>query len=497
MMDNRRFDPNREPNLDDLLSEGLSSPPPERILREITPWRRAMSRILQGLVLENITLDFLGLNYILPAVGHVLILLGLRALRRENRAFRFWWYSMLAETGLWFFSLLHRAAPGWRAFDQTAVGRALAALGIGLTLVQCFCLWLGLRAVRRGAGLKPGAGGALALAAWYAAMCLLAVSGLTQIGLISLGILLILYACIINSLYKLSKELDEAGYSLRPAPVRIPDWPLAGAVWGAVLAGIAVVSLTCNRLPMDWQPVDQAEHSGVEELKAELTALGFPEEVLADLSAEEIRACDGALRVVTDVGEFSLTSFTDDTDKPLKITSVAVELAGEREKWRIFHYFAWESGIRFYGTEAMQFWPAYHVGDGWAKSGPATGRVLCDQGGTAVWSPYCSLGEETFTSTNLFFGARTSTDLFASFSFPVHGERCRGYVAYETAEASDGYIIDSWVNYAHARSMFQYPAQTAREWIQARGVNHQGEPFCFVQTALQFHPWTVDEEGVF
>lgn len=321
--------------------------------------------------------------------------------------------------------------------------------------------------------------------------------GLTQIGLISFGILLIVYACIIWSLYRLSKELDEAGYALRPAPVRVPDWSLAGAIWGTALVGVAVVSLTCNRLPMDWQPVDRAEHSGAEDLKAELTALGFPEDVLADLSAEDILACDGALRVVSDVDTFSLTDYTDDPDQPLKIIGVAVELAGEREKWRIFHHFEWETGTSFYGTEAMQFWPAYHVGDGWAKSSPATGRVLCDRNGETVWSPYYSLGEETFTSTSIFFGTRTSTDLFASLSFPSHGERCRGYVSYETAELTDGYIIDSWVNYAHARTLFQYPAITAQEWIQASGINRSSEPFCFIQTAIQFYPWTVDEEGTF
>ncbi len=495
-MDDRRFDRETEEDLDELLAKGLSTPPPEDVLREITPWRKAMDRILWGLVLTSLTLNFWGLDYLLPAVGHVLILLGLRTLRRENRAFRVWWRLMPAETGLWLFSLLHRAAPGWQVFDRTAIGWTLTGLGFALGLIGDLCLWLGLRSVRRSAGLRPGAGGALALAVWKLILAALAASGLTQLGLIFFGILLIVYVCIIRSLYKLSKELDEAGYALRPAPVRVPDWPLAGAIWGAALVGVVVVSLTCNRLPMNWQPVDRAEHSGVEALKAELTALGFPEEVLADLSAEDILACDGALRVVSDVDTFSLTGYNDDPDRPLKITGVAVELAGEREKWRVFHHFAWETGTSFYGTEAMQFWPAYHL-DGWARSGPATGRVLCDKDGVTSWSPYYSLGDETFTSAGIFFGARTSTDLFASFSFPSRGERCRGYVSYETAESMDGYIIDSWVNYAHARMPFQYPAITAREWIQARGVHGNSEPFYFVQNALQFFPRTVDEEGTF
>lgn len=497
-MDDRRFDQDFEQELDRLLSDELSAPPPEDVLREVTPWRQAMNRILSGLVLKTLTLNFLGLDYLLPAVGHLLILLGLRALRRENRVFRVWWRVMLAQTALWAFQLLQRAAPGWQEFDRTVPGLALTGLGFALVLAHSLCLWLGLRSVRRRAGLRPGAEGALALLAWQVVLGVPAALGMSQIGWPFFILLLAAYICIFRSLYKLSAELDEAGYALRPVPVRVSDRLLVGAVAGALLLGIAAVSLTCNRLPMDWRPVDRAEHDEVVELKAELAAMGFPEDVLNDLSAEDIQACGGAVRVVSDVHTYALsTTFDDNTPKPLKITGVAVELGGERERWRMFHHFQWEAGTSFSGTEAMQFWPAYHVGDGWAKSGQATGRVLCERDGTEVCAPYYSLGEETFTADSVFFGMRTSTDLFASFSFPRNGDRCRGYVAYETAETRDGHIIDSWVNYAHSRRLFQYPAASAKEWIQTRGINYDLEPFLLIQDALQFFPYTVDEEGMY
>lgn len=497
-MNDRRFDQEPGWELEQLLSDGLSAPPAEDVLREVTPWRRGMNRILTGLVLKTLTLNFLGLDYVLPAIGQVLVLLGLRALRRENRAFQAWWYSLLVQTGLWGFRLLHQAAPGWQDFDRTAPGIVLTGLGFALGLVHSLCLWLGLRSVRRRAGLKPGAGGALALLVWQVVLGVLVALGMSQIGWPFFILLMAAYIGIFRSLYKLSGELDEAGYALRPASVRVSDRLLAGAIVGALLLGIAAVGAACNRFPMDWRPVDQAEHSQVEDLKAGLAAMGFPEEALNDLSAEDIQACEGAVRVVSDVHAYALSAtFDDSTPKPLKITGVAVELAGERERWRIFHYFQWDAGTGFYGTEAMQFWPAYHVGEGWAKSGQATGRVLCRRGGTEVWSPYYSLGEETFTSANIFFGARTSTDLFAAFSFPRDGDFCRGYVTYETAETRDGYVIDSWVNYAHGRRPFQYPAVSAKEWIQTRGINYELEPFLLVQDALQFFPHTVDAEGVY
>ena len=500
-MDDRRFDQTPEPDLDDLLSEGLSAPPPEHILREITPWRRAMNRILWGLVLGNITLNFWGLNYLLPAIGHVLILLGLRPLRRENTAFRVWWYTMLAETGLWAFSLIRKAAPGWQAFNQTAPGMVLIGAGLILELAGLLCLWQGLRSVRRGVGLEPGAGAALMLALWQVLLLLLAVSGMTEIGLLFFVIILIVYICIIRSLYKLSRELDEAGYALRPAPVRIPDWPLAGAIFGAVLLGIATVSLTFSRLPMDWQPVEQAEQDqAVQDVRDTLALMGFPQDVLADLADDDILACQDALRVVSDTHAFTLDGNYDRTGQggPLTITGVAVELAGERETWRIFHHFQWDSGAPLYGTEAIQLWPAYHHADGWAKSGSASGRVLCRRDGVDLWAPYYFLGDETYTSTSMFFGSQTSTDLFASFSFPRDGDNCRGYVAYETAKAQEtDYIIDSWINYVHCKRIFQYPAMTALEWRMTGAWGLDSEPFWTAQDAIQFYPWLVDEYGVF
>ncbi|HCO50788.1 MAG TPA: hypothetical protein DIT21_05145, partial [Oscillibacter sp.] len=70
-----------------VFSESFSALPPEEVVRDVTPWKRAMNQVLIGMVLCTIILNFWYLNYILPAVGMVLWLLGLRALRRENGYF--------------------------------------------------------------------------------------------------------------------------------------------------------------------------------------------------------------------------------------------------------------------------------------------------------------------------------------------------------------------------------------------------------------------------
>ena len=75
---------------DAMLQSGLPELPPEDIVQEVTPWHKAIYRALIGIAFNTFTLNFLGLNYILPAIASILSLLGFRSLRRENRWFLGW-----------------------------------------------------------------------------------------------------------------------------------------------------------------------------------------------------------------------------------------------------------------------------------------------------------------------------------------------------------------------------------------------------------------------
>ena len=55
---------------------------------EKSPWERAMGRVLMGIILTSFTFSFWCLDHILPAIGTVLMVLGFRALRKENPWFR-------------------------------------------------------------------------------------------------------------------------------------------------------------------------------------------------------------------------------------------------------------------------------------------------------------------------------------------------------------------------------------------------------------------------
>ena len=488
-----------------MLARSVPDVPPEEIVAEVTPWRRAINRILFGMALCAITLNFLCLNYILPAVGTVLLLLGFRTLRRENR----WLGGCFAVTvvrAVYFFAtLVLNTTILQSAVFTPAVTTALTAVNAVLLLALYFCFWRGLLAVQKKAGLPAQTGGALALIVWYALICVLA--AVQYGGWVVPIAMLIGYGFILRSLCRLSGALDEAGYAIAPGPVRVTDRCLVLVIAAVLGIGCTLGYLFGGSYPMDWQPVDASTQAQTETIRQQLLGLGFPEDVLNDLAPEDIAACDGALRIVTEAEDYPVNDgrnvlweaynekneryYVQDTVydvKELRLTGVAVQLPGEQETWMVFHHFLWTTDPGFYGTEAIQIRPAYRsIPEGWAAAGDATGRVLYDRGGQTFAAPYASLGARTFTANTVLWGEQTNTDLFAAFSLPRHGEHCRGYVAYSTAGAQSGYLLSSWCNYTHQQSLLQYPAVTAMEKRMTSAFGNTGA-FYTVQHALQFFP---------
>ena len=508
-MSNHEWESMNERDFETMLEKSVLDFPPDDVVEDVTPWRKAMSCVLIGMALCAITLNFWCLNYILPAVGMVLSLVGFRSLWRENKWFRNCFIITVIRAAYFFPMLILNTTIIQSTIFTPQVTSVLTVANLLLLLVEFFCLWRGLRAVQRKVNLPPRAGGAVALIIWYALMCVLAV--IQYNGLVIAGAMVIGYIFIIRNIYMLSKELDEAGYSIQTVSIKVTDRCIVLVLLSVLIIGCAFGYLFGGSYPMDWSTVDSSEHTEIEVIKNHLMELGFPEYVLNDLTPEDIAACDGALQVVVDItdepvndGRTVTTEYSNGEKrhieqktvydvKELRITGVGVQIPGERERWIIFHHFLWTTDPGFYGTESIQLWPVYRdISDGWASNGEVTGRVLYDKGGETFAAPYYSLDNQTFTSNSIFWGEQTSTDVFATFSMPRQGENYRGYVAYPIAEMQDGYIISSWVNYTHQRSWLQYPAMTAMEKRMTNSWNDAGA-FMTVQDALQFYP---TNEGV-
>ncbi len=487
-----------EAEFDSLLENGLSEMPPEDIVKHVTPFRKSINRVLIGLALSAITLNFFHLQYILPFIGVVLSVLGFRTLHKENKWFFSGYVISLFRTAFFLLTLIGNTTV-YRSSESVLYILTLVSLFLPFSI--CICLWKGFLAVQTKAGLPAHAGSAVGIIIWYLVVWVLAL--VSYSGLI-IGILMIAaYLFFIRNLFKLSKELDHAGYMIDSAKIHISDRALTVMITLLLAAGITLGYLFGGSYPMQWQHQEDSQSEEIEEIKAELTALGFPADLLSDLTDEDILACKGALRVVMAERDFAVNDgrtvttrdengfFTTTVydEKELHLTGIAVELPGEREQWKIFHHFRFTDSATFFGTEAIQLWPTYKMNEGWwGNPNEVSGRLLYDKDGQRFISPYHSLGNETYTYSSIFFGNSTETDIFAEFSFPNDGTNRRGYLSYLTKENIDGYILDSWINYIHQKTWAQYPAMTAKEIRQGSAFLGQKDAFITIQDALQFYP---------
>ncbi len=494
MSDDLRFD--------QMLTEDAAALPPPGV--EVNPWREAMCLVLWGLGLTTLTLHFLYLDVILPAVGAILMVLGFRTLRRENRAMQWCYRLSVAAATVRSIAYTLNALP-WET------GYVPAYVTILLTLALYVCLWRGMVGVSRAAGSeKPAAPAAGALVIFYAVMIPLAYIGLE--GWLAVLPLVIIYIVILRNLMKLSRSLADTGYVVTAAPVRLPSWAVLWGYLGVTLAAILLAMFLGQRYPMDWQPRADVPQDAA--IRAELLERGFPEKVLNDLTAEETAKMSGAteIRTQTDM-EYDKTRYRElntdiwyDTAMPdnwqydhaekqqdgsyryvyriydvrtCVMTHVAVLL---EEECIILHHAAIVKPPKESYTEAMELWPVWYGDpDEWSRGGWYQGRVLCDKDGRSYAAGFSALTKGSYESTG-FFGSSRRSAITAEWS-RLHGsENIRAYILYDARSLTPkwGYL-DSWCNCAR-QTRPVYPFRDAltlwHSWITNDSID-------LWQTALQ------------
>ena len=498
-MTDKQLDSLSEQEFDLYLEEIIEAPPPSDLSNEFKPWHKAMNRILWGTGLTTLTLNFLNLDTILPGIGILLMVLGYRTLRNENKWFKTAYIITIARA-LWFcMSVFFHSTvitEGTAIEDFLILGTYMWQLPLFISLLA---LRNGIRAIQRKAGLPPHGGTGLLI--WYVAIFLLALVSFQ--GLI-IWVLLIGYIFILRGLYKLSKELDEAGYSVSPAPVKTTDKAITIGYATILSILLAIGYLFFNHYPMNWTPVEMQTIDQTEVIAQELVDLGFPETVLQDMTDDEILACEGATFVLVQVRDYDIKQnrgigtqeeidngkialiTPDQGEANIRFTFIGVKFGEDRERWKLIQHFEWLTDVDFCGTEAIQMWPADRL-DGWRMDTDVTGRILYDKEGITYTSDYHFLGDVSYQKSGFLadmIGQYNNHDVFATFSLPEDGTRQRGYLMYDVLEMNDGCIIDSWFNYIHQRSQLQFPVKSAMKYeiTSTFGVNR---PFQIIQSSLQ------------
>ena len=488
MTDDLRFD--------ELLREDAAALPPPSD-SAVNPWQTAMSQILWGMGLTTITLNLLYLDYILPALGAVLLVLGFRTLRRENAPLG-WCYRLSLA------ALLLRGTAYVLLSLPVELDKTLAYCTSLVTLALYICLWRGMVGVSRSAGAeKPAAPAAGAMAVLYGLLLPLAYIGLE--GWLLVVPLLVIYIVLLRNMAKLSRSLADTGYVITAAPVRLPGWAVLWGSLGLLLASVLLAAFLGQRYPTDWQARKDAPQD--ETIRQELLELGFPEAVLSDLTADEVAALDGAAEVYvqedTKWGKNTYREVTTDKwyddalpsnwkydsakkqsdgsylytnriyDVPVSVmTHAAVEVPGEQglRRYVILHHVRYVDTDGFRGTEGLQIWPSWRVETGWFTGGWVDGRVLYSRNGQLCASDFCRL-EGGVEQTASIFGTEDVFTIAARWTRPADGEDLRAYVLYDTLRGEDGDVLGSVVN-TFRRTAPNYPFADAYDSWQRGQRSH-------------------------
>ncbi len=501
MSDDLRFDA--------LLTEGADALPPPA---DVSPWRSAMHCIVWGIALKTLTLQILYLHYILPTLGCILLVLGFRTLRQENRALR-WAYDL---------SLAAAVMRGVCAVLQALpvdVGLIFGYADSGLMLGILIALWRGMTGVARAAGAeKPSAPAAGTLAAFYAVLLVLAHIGLE--GWLLVLPVLAVYLVILRNLVRLFRSLADTGYAIHAAPVRLPAAAVLWGYLGLTLAAVVLAMLLGQRYPMDWQVRQDAPQDAA--IRAELLELGFPQDVLDDLTAEEVAGLAGASEVLTQTdtrydsgkyrvvttdvwdedtpntwqyqsaekqadGTYRYTYHVYDVEEVCTMTHVAVVLpqGGYQRVVFLHHLAARPKGLAL--TEGVEIWPMWRDDENWARGNIIGGRVLCGRQGQTYTADFAALDSGSYTSQS-FFGNSQRSCITAEWSRLRGAEDLRAYVLYDAETLTPAWeYLESWCNYARPDGAV-YPFRSALARWHSWGLTG-GDTL--IQSALQ--EWADNE----
>lgn len=292
-------------------------PPTNFIVADTTPWRCAMEKIMWGMALNVFKLEFFYLQYILPLLGSVLMYLGFRSLRKENRPFTLCWllsaYLLVRHAVV---DVLE-ATPIIQIVSKSPWNWPLIVLNTLTSFLLFFALRAGIRqAFASTGGEKPTdwIGRAIlsriasyALAVWSTLVPLTEPSAFfgpqimdewqwlyygRSIAFIALEIFVLV--CI----SKQTRALAGRGYQITPAPVKFTARAILIGVFAVVALAILPASYLGSHVVMpEAQVLERDTAERYEVTRNRLIALGLPEQLVNILDESELDACAGAICV--------------------------------------------------------------------------------------------------------------------------------------------------------------------------------------------------------
>jgi hypothetical protein len=419
-------------------------------VEETNPWREPISYITWGLVLTSFTLNFFLLQYILPTIGVILLYLGTRNLRRVNRWFFAAWILTMIKLFWYYIQLIIYATPIFLLYKNNMF---ISAISIIFQIILLLVLRNAIQGVYRQASITPTRDPLLLAIIWTVLIAVCAIYSLANNWIVIIP-LIIFYITIYRSLYSVGGELSGTDYIFVNASVKVRDNVI---IWGYFISCLILVFISCisaNHIELN-ESLETATTDS--KTRAELIELGFPENIIVDISDEDISMLSGAIHIdsSSDLLTFrqptqtvgNNNSHSNKTEKStLQATTIYIEFPNNH-LYVLVHFdwmenkSYWQDGFTIMGEEGFEL---------------LNGVLLYNRNGTRYTAPIPRLKNEVVTSYS-YFGAKESRQISGAVSFPFASERQRGYIFYHIQFSKDRLAGVNLFNYVHYNHPFQLP----------------------------------------
>ncbi len=443
---------------DSVIEEDIS----EKLIDKTNPWKKPMTDIALGFALTSITLNFLWLQYILPTFGTVLIFVGTRSLRKENKYFTWAYFLSAAYMAIYTVYLLFSSTP-LAVEIQNEVVFSLLPTGFRLAL------FLSLSSAIKNVFIKASASN-IQNSFNLADVCillsaLLAVSPLSDSWLAFI-ILIFFYIRIVRSMYRLGDDAGSIGYSFASTREKLSNTVVVRGYLMICFILVIFCGTAASHLVPNFTEIKPVTSS---DTRNKLLEFGVPEEILSDISDENISMLQNVINVDVDTDLLMFdgvreaveveTNMYEENMKPKNHTMEATTVYAELPENVVYVlvYFKWQKpkafwndGFTIWGEEGIEL---------------LEGKLFCKKNNTNYESPIPRLKNDFVTTSSMLFGASQSRQITGGVCYPFGSENQRGYVFYRLSLPEENGIVANCINYLHSTSLVTLPYNYAEQKI--------------------------------
>ena len=286
----------------------------------------------------------------------------------------------------------------------------------------------------------------IAASAWIAIMFFLAFANATLHWILFI-IIIICYIFIIRSLFRVGDNIDDTGYRLKPAPVRVSNNRMTLIYIALTILLVLVSCILSNHLRVEGQQYKQPDTTNTREL---LINKGFPKDLLEYLSNQDVEQMRDTVNVETH------TKYSGGIDNIIKfglhkMEAKTVFVQTKDNFIYVLQYFHWLKG-KTYWQDGIQIIPDTNA----TKLELISSGLLYDLQDVTYKADFPRLQCKD-TNYTTFFGSNQRWQIYGAFNYPFGSRNQRGYVLYRYSVPEEPFCIISFVNYVHNQLPFIIP----------------------------------------